>query len=101
MLRDLERMSGSPALARTVKKSLDQLAHGAAGAELAEMARDVLAGRTDLRTAARVPAYTEPLTTALDGFRHWYDSLSPQERDQVIAEARAQLDVAEQDDAEQ
>jgi len=85
-------MAGSPALARAAKKCLDQLSHGTAGPELAELARDVLAGRIGLRTATRSSAYAVPLTEAIDSFRRWDESLTRQERGQVIAEARAQLE---------
>jgi hypothetical protein len=40
--RELEQMSGSPVFAKKIKESLQRLAGGAAGPELAEMAREVL-----------------------------------------------------------
>jgi hypothetical protein len=89
--RDLEQMSGSPALANQVKESLHRLADGTAGPKLAEMARDVLDGRTDLRTVARSSVYADNLTDAIGQFQRWQAQLTPDEREQFLNQARQQL----------
>jgi hypothetical protein len=91
LLGNLEEMSGSPAMARALKESLDQLAGGAAGPELAEMAREVIEGRTDLRSMGASGAYAEQLTGAVRGFRRWQSELSPEGRERIVAEARERL----------
>jgi hypothetical protein len=90
---DLERMSGNRALAKQLTESLRQLAGGAAGTELAEMARDVLAGRTDLRTIANTSVYADQMAEAIGRFRHWYDELTTEERDQLTNDTQAYLDA--------
>jgi hypothetical protein len=89
--RGLEQMSGNPALANQIKQSLRQLNDGRAGPGLAELARDVLAGRTDLRTIAQHSAYANQLTDAIQRFHHWYTQLTPDERDQLADDTRAYL----------
>ena len=86
--RDLERMSGSPELAHEIKQSLRRLSNGAAGPQLAEMARELLEGRTDLRTVAQSSAYANDLTGAIGQFQRWQSSQTQEERDQVVNEAR-------------
>ncbi len=89
--RDLEQMSGSPVLAKQIKESLRRLSDGIAGTELAEMARDLLGGRTDLRTVAQSSVYAGQITEAIARFRRWQAELTPEERDRLIADTRTQL----------
>lgn len=89
--RDLAQMSGSPALAKQVKEDLRRLADGAAGPKLAEMARDVLDGRIDLRAVARGSVYADNLTEAIGQYRRWQAQLTPDEREQFLSQARQQL----------
>ncbi|MET7483182.1 hypothetical protein [Streptomyces sp. NPDC005538] len=83
---------GDQARARSLRKALQTLAHDRAPDDpLREMAREVLNGRTGLREAARVPAYAEALGDRVArGFRE-YNSLSPEERGNQEAAARAYL----------
>src|SRR5439155_10802627 len=58
--RDLDQMTGSPALVKQIKQikqSLHRLADGAGGPRLAEVARDVLDGRMALRDLGKSAAY--------------------------------------------
>ncbi|QNS03769.1 hypothetical protein [Streptomyces xanthii] len=89
-LMDITR--GDQARARSLRKSLQRLAEGLApGDPLRDMAREVLSGRIGLREAARVPAYSEALgDRTAQGFRA-YERLSPQERREQEAAARAYL----------
>lgn len=89
--RDLEQMSGSPAIAKQIKESLRRLTNGAAGPELAEMARDVLDGRTDLRSVARSSVYAGHFTDAIGRFQRWHADLTPDERNQLVVDTRARL----------
>jgi hypothetical protein len=89
--RDLEQMSGSPAIAKQLKESLGLLARGGAGPELAEMAQELLEGRTDLRTVAASSAYSDHLTKAVDRYDEWQAQLTPEERDRAAAETRERL----------
>ncbi len=98
--RDLEQMSGSPALAKQLKESLRRLTDGAAGPKLAEMARDVLVGRTDLRMVARSSVYADNLTEAIGRFQRWQAELTPEEREQFLSEARRRLLGQDQAQAE-
>nr|WSY52504.1 hypothetical protein OG999_21870 [Streptomyces sp. NBC_00886] len=83
---------GNQARARSLRKALQKLADDRAPDDpLREMAREVLSGRTGLHEAARVPAYAEALGDRMvQGFRE-YDSLSPDERVNQEAAARAYL----------
>ena len=53
LTRDLQRTLGTKELADRVRQSIVRLRDGAGGEQLAEMACDLLAGRTDLRTISR------------------------------------------------
>lgn len=89
--RDLEAMSGNPAIAKHLKESLRRLSRGAAGPELAEMACEVLEGRTDLRTVAGSSAYAGQLTEAVGKFTAWQAQLTPTERDQALEATQKRL----------
>lgn len=89
--RDLERMSGDPRIARAVKDSLRQLKDGAAGPELADLARDLLEGRTDLHSVASSSAYSAPLTAAVSTYETWYSELTPEQHQQLHADTTEYL----------
>ncbi|HEV8173998.1 MAG TPA: hypothetical protein VGP91_10165 [Actinoplanes sp.] len=89
--RDLEQMAGSPQLAKAIKQNLQRLSNGAAGPDLAEMARDVLEGRTDLRTVARSSAYAGQITEGINKFNRWQSDLTPDERTQLLEDTRAAI----------
>ncbi len=90
--RELDRMAGSPTLAKAVKKQIMALRDGVAGPHLAEMARDLLDGRTGLRAIAQSDAYAEPLTDATANYQAWYESLGEDQRRELIANARQLFD---------
>jgi hypothetical protein len=94
---DLERATGSPQLAKAVREQITRLSRGAGGPVLAELARDLLDGRTDLRSVTRGSAYAEPLSEVMSGFARWHDNLEPEERERLIRGTEAyvaSLDVA-------
>ena len=84
--RDLEQMAGDPRVARAIKADLIRLSNGAAGAEMAEMARDLLAGRIDLRTVAQSSAYSEQLTEAATTYDRWRSELTPERREELASD---------------
>jgi hypothetical protein len=90
--RDLERMGGSPAMATAMKNALHSISKGSAGSDLAEMARDVLAGRTDLRTVGQTSAYSTHLTDAVGQYQRWQAELTPEEREDLIRSAQRAFD---------
>jgi hypothetical protein len=95
--RDLERMAGSPELAKTVRANLVRLSKGAGGPDLAEMARDLLDGRTELSTIARSSAYADQISAATVQFQTWYAELTEEEREKLIADTEAHVADVEDD----
>lgn len=89
--RELEDLSGSPSLARELKENLRRLRDGSAGPELAEMARDVLKGDVDLRSVARSSVYADQFIEAIRRYQRWHDQLTPEEREQLLSDARRQI----------
>ena len=90
--QELDRMAGSPALAKVVKKQILALRDGVAGPQLAEMARDLLDGRIGLRTIASSDAYAQPLTEATASYQAWYENLDGSQRTSLVAEAQRLTD---------
>jgi len=93
--RGLDAMTGDPALTRQLKASLQKLRDGVGGPGLAEMAREVLEGRTTLRDVARSSAYAAEMSTAMAGLQQWNADLTDEQRDQLIADAKAAEDAAD------
>jgi hypothetical protein len=89
--RELEDMSGSPSLARELKENLRHLRDGAAGPELAEMAREVLKGDVGLRSVARSSVYADQFTDATGRYQRWHEQLTPEGREQLLSDARRQI----------
>ena len=81
--RDLAGMAGNPRLAEAVKQSLESLRDGTAGPAMADMADEILNGRTDLRSVARSSAYASQLTEGIEKFSRWYADLSPEDREEL------------------
>jgi hypothetical protein len=89
--RELEDLSGSPSLARELKENLRRLRDGVAGPELAEMAREVLKGDVDLRGVVRSSVYADQFTEAIGRYQRWHEELTPEEREQLLSDARRQI----------
>lgn len=75
-----------PEQARQLKKSLQQLADKVNEPILKEFAQEVLAGRVGLREAAASPAYAEALIDKAQTFRHYWESLSEAQREELADE---------------
>lgn len=92
---ELERMAGNPRVTAVIKQHLQRLSRGAGGAELTEMARDLLAGRISLREVGRSDVYAQQFIAATDRFQTWYAKLSPEERENLNRTAREDFDDSE------
>lgn len=86
-------MTGDPARARRLRRSLEALADRGSDPAVREMAREVLSGRLSLREAANVPAYGEAMRRGVqDGLRA-YAAMSESERREAEEEGHRQLDA--------
>jgi hypothetical protein len=99
VIRNLTLQLGNRQLASRVRDSLIKLRDGVGGEQLAEMARDLLDGRIDLRAVSQSSAYAQPLSGAMHGYTEWFNSLNPSERQKVMEDARAELSRIEAEDA--
>jgi hypothetical protein len=93
--RDLDAMTGDPALTRQLKASLQKLREGVGGPALAELAREVLEGRTTLREVARSSAYAAEMGAVMRRFQQWNAELTDEERAKLIADAKNPEDPAD------
>jgi hypothetical protein len=92
----LEMSQGDPAQARLLRKSLETLAAGHGGDALKEMAQEVLSGRSSLREAANVSAYSDQLIEQAAPMTEKWASMSEAEREEAAAEGRRNI-AAEQE----
>jgi hypothetical protein len=92
LTRDLERILGNPELVKRAKESIGRLRDGAGGDHLAEMARDLLDGRTTIREIGRSSAYAAPLSEQFTKYNEWFNGLKPEEQESLISEANETLD---------
>jgi hypothetical protein len=92
--RDLDDMTGDPAVTRQLKASLQRLRSGAAGPELAEMARDVLDGNLRLRDVTRGSGFAGAMTNAMNRLSEWNAGLTEEERESLSAVARSHVEGA-------
>jgi hypothetical protein len=74
--------------ARVLRKQLEMLAEGAKDQRIKDLARDVLAGRTDLRAALLGGRYEDVLNDAMSSFSAWYRDLSDDEKAEQEHRAR-------------
>jgi hypothetical protein len=86
--QQLDEIAGSPALAKAIKRQIMALRDGSGGTQLAEMARDLLDGRIELRSIASSDAYAEPLTEATSRYRTWFENLDEDQRTSLAAETQ-------------
>jgi hypothetical protein len=89
--RDLEQMSGNPRIARALRDSLEKMSGGAAGPVMAELARDLLAGRISLRTIGNSSAYADYFRDAAAKYAEWENSLTREEREELRERAAEQF----------
>lgn len=83
----LDLTEGNQGLAKLLHASLTRLRDGVAGDDLQEMARDVLAGHTDLRQVAATDAYGGMLLDHYHRFREWEQNVDPEERQHMADQA--------------
>lgn len=91
-------MTVSPQQAAATRKQLAMLADGATDPRIQQMARDVISGKTDLRSALLGPTYEHALNDATARFSSWYLGLSDKQRAEQEQRGR---DYAEQQLREQ
>ena len=89
--RDLEQMAGNPRVARAMRDGLQRLSEGAGGPAMAELARDLLAGRITLREVGHSAAYADQFREAIATYEQWRRELSPEEREELEKKAREEF----------
>ncbi|WP_274561974.1 hypothetical protein [Streptomyces spiramyceticus] len=87
----LEMSGQCPAQARVLRKSLEELASGRGGDALKEMAREVLSGRTSLRDAVNISAYSDQLVAQAAPMAEKWAALSEAEREALAAEGERSM----------
>ncbi|MGC4836985.1 hypothetical protein ACLQ3D_21045 [Micromonospora vinacea] len=83
----LDLTEGDPGLAKLLHASLTRLRDGVAGDGLQEMARDILAGHTDLRQIGATDAYGGDFLDRYHRFKTWEENLDPDERQRITNQA--------------
>ncbi|MFF7229482.1 hypothetical protein [Streptomyces sioyaensis] len=94
---EFTEIAGSPAGARAVRKALETIAEGGAGATLKEMAQEVLTGRLGVREAMSVSAYADPMIEKIQATRERWDGLSEGEREAMASEGERYLAAQQQE----
>lgn len=89
--RELHEMAGNPKVAVMIKKDLERLSTGVAGREFAEMAKELLEGRSSLREVGSSAAYAVQFREAADRYQKWYAELSPEQREELERNTREQF----------
>jgi hypothetical protein len=88
---ELLRMTGDPKVAEGLKEGLRRLRDSAGGSVFAEMAKDLLEGRTSLRQVGSSSSYGQQLSEAFSKFQQWQSELSAEEREALERKAGEQL----------
>ncbi|MCM0675834.1 hypothetical protein NCC78_14205 [Micromonospora phytophila] len=83
----LDLTEGDRGLAKLFHASLARLRDGVAGDDLQEMARDLLAGHTNLQQIAATDAYGGELLDRYHRFKDWEQNLDPDERQRLTDQA--------------
>lgn len=94
-------MAISPQQAAATRKQLAMLADRATDPRIQQMARDILTGKTDLRSALLSATYEHALNDAMVRFASWYQGLSDEQRAEQEQRGRdyAEQQLREQDEA--
>ncbi|AEI13633.1 hypothetical protein [Cellulomonas gilvus] len=77
---------------RMLRRSLTELRDQNAGTPLGDLLDDVLAGRRSLRDVARTPEFDAAVAPAAQKATQQWAALSPEERDTLVAQGKAQLE---------
>lgn len=81
-----------PGHVRHRRQLLRELAANPKNRAIADLARDLLAGRTTPAEIMASGAYQEEFSTGASKFGDWYGSLSDEDRQRVAGQARAEFD---------
>lgn len=92
-------MAIGQAQAAVLRKQLEMLAEHSRDPRIKEMARDVLAGKLDLRAAMLGPRYEDALNEGMASFSAWYRNLSDDERVHQEQQAREYLEQVREEAA--
>jgi hypothetical protein len=79
-----------------LRKQLETMVEHSAYPGIRDMARDVLAGRTDLRGAMLGSRYEQTINEAAREFSSWYRGLSDEERAEQVRQGREYEEKLEQ-----
>lgn len=88
---ELLRMTGNQRLTEALRNGLRQLSRSTTQPELAEMATELLAGRTTIRELGQSTVYATQLENAVSQFKAWERELSADEREELEQQARRQF----------
>jgi hypothetical protein len=92
-------MTIGQAEAAAARKQLEALAEHSRDPRIKEMARDVLAGKLDLRAAMLGPRYEDALNEGMAAFSERYRNMSEGERAEEVRRAGEYLEQLRQDAA--
>ena len=93
----LQSLTGDPAGAALLRRSLTQLAEQEAGTPLGYRIREVLAGERGVRSLGDDPQYAELTRQGMAAFTAAWDALDPDERARQLQDGEAWLtDLEEQ-----
>ena len=87
----LRLTGGNPKIVQALRDGLQEMSRNRAHPELAEMARDLIAGRTTLRQLGQSDVYGNALTDAVTKFKQLQADLPPEERARLERQAREQF----------
>ena len=91
-MNDSDEGAPDPGLEKSRRRALETLASGKAGGDLAEMARELLAGSITPRGIIESGIYDEAFNQTTPNFTDWYQGLSEEEKDSAAAHGREALD---------
>jgi hypothetical protein len=95
--RDLAQMASNPHVARSIRSGLERMRGGAAGPVLAELARDLLSGRTTLREVGASSAYADQFREAARAYFEWRAGLPSDQQEELEKKAREEFGNGERD----
>ncbi|WP_426245466.1 hypothetical protein [Nocardioides sp. LHG3406-4] len=87
--------TGDPEAARLLRSNLTAIAEQHAGTAMAQLVRDVLSGRREIRDLEHDREFMALTRSGVQQYEDYWDSLSDEERQQLTREAEARLDELE------
>ena len=87
--------TGDQASAARLRANLATLAEAQPGTGIASIVGEVLAGRRAIRDLADDPEFSSVIDVGMDAYRSYLESLTPEERAEMVATARDGAAAAE------